>query len=80
MANLQRWKFEHLAKEFESLMRDLNDCQDAERQRELLLRMKTVIEQVDELMKIVMDQVDEVILREPATLVLPQDPDASPRK
>jgi hypothetical protein len=51
--------------EFESLMRDLNDCQDAERQRELLLRMKTVIEQVD-----------EVILRESATLVLPQDPDA----
>ena len=65
MANLQRWKFERLATEFESLMRDLNDCQDAERQRELLLRMKTVI-----------DQVDEVILREPATLVLPQDPDA----
>jgi hypothetical protein len=76
MANLQRWKFERLAKEFESLMRDLNDCQDAERQRELLLRMNTVIEQVDELMKIVIDQVDEVILREPATLVLPQDSDA----
>jgi hypothetical protein len=57
---------------FEALMRDLNDCQDPEQRKAFLLRMKIVIDQVDELMKTVIDQVDEVVLREPATSALPR--------
>jgi hypothetical protein len=68
--------YERLAKEFEALMRDLSDCQDAEQRKAFLLRMKIVIDQVDELMKSVTDQVDEVVLREPVTSALPPDPDA----
>jgi hypothetical protein len=51
MPDPQRWRFECLAKEFEALMRDLNDCQDAEQRKVFLLRMKIVIDRVDEFME-----------------------------
>jgi hypothetical protein len=45
-----RWQFEQLAKHFEELVRDLTECKDAEQRREFLLRMKTILNEVDELM------------------------------
>jgi hypothetical protein len=38
-----------LAKKFEGLVHDLSECQDTEQRREYLLRMKAILNEVDEL-------------------------------
>jgi hypothetical protein len=44
-----RWRFQRLSKQFEALVRDLNDSQDAGQRREYLRRMSVILNQVDEL-------------------------------
>jgi hypothetical protein len=45
----RRWRFQQLAKQFGALARDLNESEDAQQRREYLLRMKAVLNEVDEL-------------------------------
>jgi hypothetical protein len=44
-----RQRFQRLSKQFEALVRDLNDSQDAEQRKEYLRRMSVILNQVDEL-------------------------------
>jgi hypothetical protein len=46
-----RWRFQQLAKKFEALVRDLNECSDVEQRKGYLLRMKAILNKVDELMR-----------------------------
>jgi hypothetical protein len=45
----RRWRFQQLAKQFEVLVRDLNESEDTEQRKEYLLRMKAILNEVDEL-------------------------------
>jgi hypothetical protein len=45
----RRWRFQDLAKKFEGLVRDLNESEDTEQRKEYLLRMKAILNEVDEL-------------------------------
>jgi hypothetical protein len=65
MLNRRRLKFDRLAKKFEELARELKETQDAKQRREYLQQMKSVI-----------DDVDELILEEHPTLGVSSDPDA----
>jgi hypothetical protein len=49
--HLAQWQFERLAKQFEALERDLNECQDAEQRKEHLLLMQAVLNEVDKLLR-----------------------------
>ena len=40
-----------MAKKFEALVRDLNECGDVEQRKGYLLRMKAILNKVDELMR-----------------------------
>jgi hypothetical protein len=44
-----RWRFQQLAKRFEVLVRDLNESEDTEQGKQYLLRMKAILNEVDEL-------------------------------
>jgi hypothetical protein len=65
MPNRRRLKFDRLAKKFEELARELKETQDAKQRREYLQQMKSVI-----------NDVDELILEEHPTLGVPAAPDA----
>jgi sugar-specific transcriptional regulator TrmB len=65
MPNRRRWKFERLAKKFEELARELKDAQEPKERREYLQQMRSVI-----------NDVDELILEEHPTLGVPSDSDA----
>jgi hypothetical protein len=45
----RRWRFQELAKKFEGLVHDLSECQDTEQRKAYLLRMKAILNEVDEL-------------------------------
>ncbi len=45
----ERWRFQQLAKQFEVLVRDLKESEDAEQRKQFLLRMKAILNEVDEL-------------------------------
>jgi hypothetical protein len=44
-----RQQFQRLSKQFEALVRDLNECHDAEQRKEFLRRMSVILNQVDDL-------------------------------
>jgi hypothetical protein len=44
-----RQRFQRLSNQFEALVRDLNESQDAEQRKEYLRRMSVILNQVDEL-------------------------------
>jgi len=44
-----RQRFQRLSNQFEALVRDLNESQDAEQRKEFLRRMSVILNQVDEL-------------------------------
>jgi hypothetical protein len=49
--HIKQWRFEQLAKQFEALERDLNECQDAEQRKEHLLFMQAILNEVDQLLR-----------------------------
>ena len=62
MPNRRRLKFERLAKKFEALALELKETQEPKQRREYLQQMKSVI-----------NDVDELILEEHPTLGVPPD-------
>jgi hypothetical protein len=65
MPHRRRLRFERLAKKFEALALELKESQDPKERREYLQQMKSVI-----------NDVDELILEEHPTLGVSSDPDA----
>jgi hypothetical protein len=49
--HITQWRFQQLAKQFEALECDLNECQDTEQRKEHLLLMQAILNQVDELLR-----------------------------
>ena len=49
MSDSRRKRFQLLATQFESLLRNLSECRDSENRKEFLTRMKLVINEVDDL-------------------------------